>query len=91
MKYLILGSERMPVESAVLSADGKTLTAFDNAGKKTTLLEGVNLDNVWLEDVDGNKVKFETKIDAEQEIATLKEQIKSLTETLAVIRSSNDS
>lgn len=91
MKYLILGSEKLPVESAVLSSDRKTLTAFNAEGKKSTLLEGVNLENVWLEDVDGNKIEFDIKIDAEQEIAALKEQIKSLTETLSELSSSNDS
>ncbi|MEY8695999.1 hypothetical protein AB9M90_15680 [Bacillus safensis] len=90
MKYLILDSEKIPVEAALLSSDGKTLTAFNGEGKKTTLLEGVNLENVWLEDVDGNKINFDIEIDAKQEIAALKEQIKFLTETLAVISSTNE-
>ncbi|MCY8512224.1 hypothetical protein MOE47_12570 [Bacillus atrophaeus] len=79
MLYLIMGKEKVEVASATLSKDGQNVTAYRVDGSRAVLLEGVNLENVCLEDSKGNKVEFDKPIDPEQEIADLKAHLKQLT------------
>ncbi|WP_223254935.1 hypothetical protein [Bacillus atrophaeus] len=79
MLYLIMGKEKVEVASATLSKDGQNVTAYRVDGSRAVLLEGVNLENVCLEDSKGNQVEFDKPIDPEQEIVDLKAQLKQLT------------
>lgn len=49
------------------------------------LLEGVNLKNVYLEDGNGNRVKFEKQTSIKQEIVDLRIQLKQLTEAVELL------
>ncbi|QYG90810.1 hypothetical protein HCU65_07660 [Bacillus atrophaeus] len=78
-----MGEERVEVASAILSIDGQSVSAFREDGSRAVLLEGVNLENVWLEDIEGNRVEFQKPADPDQEISDLKAQLKQLTEAIA--------
>lgn len=80
MLYLVMGEEKVAVASAVISNDNQTVTAYREDGSRAVLLEGVNLDNVWMEDAERNRVEFGKPADPVQEIADLKAQLKQLTE-----------
>ncbi|MCY8452609.1 hypothetical protein MOC98_07005 [Bacillus spizizenii] len=83
--FLILGDERIEVASAMISDDGKNVTAYRENGSRATLLEGVNLKNVYLEDGKGNRVKFEKQTSLNQEIVDLRTQLKQLTEAVELL------
>lgn len=85
MLFLILGDERIEVASAMISDDGKNVTAYRENGSRATLLEGVNLKNVYLEDGKGNRVKFEKQTSLNQEIVDLRTQLKQLTEAVELL------
>ncbi|WP_316274382.1 hypothetical protein [Bacillus halotolerans] len=85
---LKMGNEKMKVASAFLSDDEQTVSAFDENGKRLVLLEGVNFENVWLEDDQGQRNEFPKKLDANQEIESLKKQLQTLTESLLELRKS---
>lgn len=75
-----MGEDKVAIASAVISSDNQTVTAYREDGSRAVLLEGVNLENVWLEDSEGNRIEFGKPADPEQEIADLKAQLKQLTE-----------
>ncbi|MGG3665427.1 hypothetical protein ABES74_00330 [Bacillus subtilis] len=85
MLFLVMGNERIEVASAMLSDDSNNVTAYREDGSRAVLLEGVNLKNVYLEDGNGNRVKFEKQTSIKQEIVDLRIQLKQLTEAVELL------
>ncbi|MED4844064.1 hypothetical protein [Bacillus atrophaeus] len=78
--FIVMGNDRAEVAFAYLSDDGQSVSGFLEDGSRVVLLEGVNFDNVWLENDQGEHIEFQQKPNSEQEISDLKQQIKELTE-----------
>ncbi|MED4799127.1 hypothetical protein [Bacillus atrophaeus] len=81
--FLIMGNEKVKVDTAFLSDDEQAVSGFDKNGKRLVILEGVNFENVWLEDDRGQRLDFPKKPDTNQEIEELKIQVQTLTESLS--------
>ena len=80
MLYLVMDEERMEVASAYLS-DNQVVTGFDVNENKIIQLEGVNFENVFLEDEKGQRVEFLKKQASNtNEIEEMRYLIKSLNE-----------
>ncbi|MCY7439230.1 hypothetical protein [Bacillus altitudinis] len=72
-----MDKDRLEVASAFVS--GGDVTAYDEAGNRIVSLEGVNFDNVYLEDDDGQRVEFSQTAQASQsEIEEMRNLIKTL-------------
>ncbi|MCY8913202.1 hypothetical protein MOE47_09540 [Bacillus atrophaeus] len=82
--FIVMGKDRVKVASAFLSEDRKSVSGFREDGSRVILLEGVNFENVWLENEKGERVQFQVKpnTDEELELADLKQQLKELTEKM---------
>ncbi|UTL71236.1 hypothetical protein [Bacillus halotolerans] len=89
MLFLIMGDEKIEVASAMISDDSKNVTAYRKDGSRAALLEGVNLKNVYLEDGNGNRVKFDKQTSLKQEIVDLRTQLKQLTEAVELLSVQN--
>ncbi|ASS73355.1 hypothetical protein BaGK_03660 [Bacillus atrophaeus] len=84
-----MGNDRAEVAYAYLSDDGRSVSGFLEDGSRVVLLEGVNFDNVWLENDQGERIEFQQKPNSEQEISDLKQQIKELTEMVQQMKAVN--
>ncbi|MED4860143.1 hypothetical protein [Bacillus atrophaeus] len=87
--FIVMGNDRAEVASAYLSDDGQSVSGFLEDGSRVVLLEGVNFDNVWLENDQGERIQFQQKPNSEQEISDLKQQIKELTEMVQQMKAVN--
>ncbi len=75
--YLIMDKDRLEVASAFVS--GEDVTAYDEDGNRIVSLEGINVDNVYLEDDDGQRVEFSKSAPVSQsEIEEMRNLIKTL-------------
>lgn len=75
--YLIMDTDRLEVASAFVS--GEDVTAYDEEGNRIVTLEGVNFENVYLEDDYGQRVEFlKTAPASQNEIEEMKNLIKTL-------------
>lgn len=75
--YLNLDKEKVKVASAFVS--GEDVSAYDEDGNRIVSLEGVNFDNVYLEDDDGQRVEFSQTMPVSQsEIEEMRNLIKTL-------------
>lgn len=79
MFYLVMGNERIEVDSVILSRN-ESITGYSSEGEKIIRLEGVNFENVYLEDSDGQKVDFPVEQTNPSEIEELRNTIKELNE-----------
>lgn len=80
--FIVMGKDRVEVASAFLSEDKKSVSGFREDGSRVILLEGVNFENVWLENEQGERVEFQVKPNTDEELADLKQQLKELTEKM---------
>ncbi len=75
--YLIMDKEKVKVASAFVS--GEDVNAYDEEGNRIVSLEGVNFDNVYLEDEEGQRVEFlKTAPVSQNEIEEMRNLIKTL-------------
>ncbi len=75
--YLIMDKEKVKVASAFVS--GEDVNAYDEDGNRIVSLEGVNFENVYLEDDDGQRVEFlKTAPVSQNEIEEMRNLIKTL-------------
>ncbi|WP_324657326.1 hypothetical protein SA286_10270 [Bacillus altitudinis] len=75
--YLNMDKEKIKVASAFVS--GENVSAYDEDGNRIVSLEGVNFDNVYLEDDDGQRVEFsQTAPVSQSEIEEMRKLIKTL-------------
>lgn len=75
--YLIMDKEKVKVASAFVS--GEDVSAYDEEGNRIVSLEGVNFDNVYLEDEEGQRVEFlKTAPVSQNEIEEMRNLIKTL-------------
>ncbi|MDM5163818.1 hypothetical protein [Bacillus altitudinis] len=75
--YLIMDKEKVKVASAFVS--GEDVSAYDEDGNRILSLEGVNFENVYLEDDDGQRVEFlKTAPVSQNEIEEMRNLIKTL-------------
>ncbi len=79
MLYLVMGNEKIEVGSAILSRN-ETITGYSSEGEKIIRLEGVNFQNVYLEDAEGQKIDFPVEQTNPSEIEELRNTIKELNE-----------
>ncbi|MCL7873533.1 hypothetical protein [Bacillus altitudinis] len=78
MFYLVMGNERIEVDSVILSRN-ESITGYSSEGEKIIRLEGVNFQNVYLEDAEGQKIDFPVE-QTTKEIEEMKNTIKELNE-----------
>lgn len=72
-----MDKEKIKVASAFVS--GEKVSAYDEDGNRIVSLEGVNFDNVYLEDDDGQRVEFsQTAPVSQSEIEEMRKLIKTL-------------
>lgn len=72
-----MDKEKIKVASAFVS--GENVSAYDEDGNRIVSLEGVNFDNVYLEDDDGQRVEFsQTAPVSQSEIEEMRKLIKTL-------------
>lgn len=72
-----MDKEKVKVASAFVS--GEDVSAYDEDGNRIVSLEGVNFDNVYLEDDDGQRVEFSQTVPVSQsEIEEMRNLIKTL-------------
>lgn len=75
--YLVMDKEKVKVASAFVS--GEDVSAYDEDGNRIVSLEGVNFDNVYLEDEEGQRVEFlKTAPVSQSEIEEMRNLIKTL-------------
>lgn len=75
--YLIMDKEKVKVASAFVS--GEDVSAYDEDGNRIVTLEGVNFENVYLEDDYGQRVEFlKTAPVSQNEIEEMRNLIKTL-------------
>lgn len=75
--YLNMDKEKVKVASVFVS--GENVSAYDEDGNRIVSLEGVNFENVYLEDDDGQRVEFHTNEPVSQsEIEEMRNLIKTL-------------
>lgn len=79
MFYLVMGNEKIEVDSVILSRN-ETITGYNTEGAKIIRLEGVNFENVYLEDAEGQKIDFPVEQTNPSEIEEMRKTIKELNE-----------
>lgn len=80
MMFLVMGNEKIEVDSVILSKN-ESITGYNSEGEKIIRLEGVNFENVYLEDSDGQKVDFPVEQTTNRsEIEEMRKTIKELNE-----------
>lgn len=90
MKILVMGEERVPIDSAVLSEDGRSLTCWNEDGSKAAVLEGVNFENVWLEDTEGDRIEFTQALPEKETIIQLKDKLDALVAEIEMLKGDRD-
>lgn len=90
MKILVMGDDRVPVDSAVISEDGRSLACFLEDGSKVVSLEGVNFDNVWLEDSEGERIEFSRTVTEKETIDQLKAKLDDLVTEIETLKGERD-
>ncbi|MER3115420.1 hypothetical protein ACQCU3_05825 [Bacillus altitudinis] len=76
--FLVMGNEKIEVDSVILSKN-ESITGYNSEGEKIIRLEGVNFENVYLEDSEGQKVDFPVE-QTTSEIEEMRKTIKELNE-----------
>ncbi|MDR7669031.1 hypothetical protein O3S73_008630 [Bacillus altitudinis] len=84
MLYLVMGNEKIEVDSAILSRN-ETITGYSSEGEKIIRLEGVNFQNVYLEDAEGQKIDFPVEQTNPSEIEEMRNLIKTLNDKVLLI------
>lgn len=80
--YLIMDKEKVKVASAFVS--GEDVNAYDEDGNRIVSLEGVNFENVYLEDEEGQRVEFlKTAPISQNEIEEMRNLIKTLNDKVS--------
>lgn len=90
MKNLVMGEERVPVDSAIISEDGRSLTCFLEDGSKAVVLEGVNFANVWLEDSEGERIEFSRTVTEKETIDQLQTKLDVLMAEIEAMKGERD-